>query len=511
MIRIVVQNEVYAYDMYHITKAFYPNEVYEQYVDESFPQLIKISVEESSRDFKGSFKIEKNEVENIEERKLRKRYVNLKLYDWLCHNTQKELAWGILTGVRPTKLMMTLLESGMSEDEVKQWMKENYRITDAKADLGLQVAQKEKELLEQLDYENGYSLYIGIPFCPSICSYCSFSSYPIGLWKKRVDEYLDAVCKELSFIGETAKRNNKKLNTVYIGGGTPTTLEAVQLDRLLTHLEKNFSFEDLKEITVEAGRPDSITREKLEVLKAHNIGRISINPQTMQQKTLHEIGRWHTVEDIKRVYAMARELGFDNINMDLIAGLPGETAEDTQDTLEQIKELAPDSLTVHALAMKRASRLTREQKENSVKHKESIAKQEPGNVPAESTSDDTEKIAANLSCMIDMAADYAKEMDLVPYYLYRQKNIAGNFENVGYAKVDKAGIYNILIMEEKQSIIAVGAGASTKIVVPEDKAEVDPKTGNKKCIVRVENVKDVEQYINRIDEMIERKGELLWL
>lgn len=511
MIRIVVQNEVYAYDMYHITKAFYPNEVYEQYVDESFPQLIKISVEESSRDFKGSFKIEKNEVANIEERKLRKRYVNLKLYDWLCHNTQKELAWGILTGVRPTKLMMTLLESGMSEDEVKQWMKENYRITDAKADLGIQVAQKEKELLEQLDYENGYSLYIGIPFCPSICSYCSFSSYPIGLWKKRVDEYLDAVCKELSFIGETAKRNNKKLNTVYIGGGTPTTLEAVQLDRLLTHLEKNFSFEDLKEITVEAGRPDSITREKLEVLKAHNIGRISINPQTMQQKTLHEIGRWHTVEDIKRVYAMARELGFDNINMDLIAGLPGETAEDMQDTLEQIKELAPDSLTVHALAMKRASRLTREQKENSVKHKESIAKQEPGNVPAESTSDDTEKIAANLSCMIDMAADYAKEMDLVPYYLYRQKNIAGNFENVGYAKVDKAGIYNILIMEEKQSIIAVGAGASTKIVVPEDKAGVDPKTGNKKCIVRVENVKDVEQYINRIDEMIERKGELLWL
>ena len=511
MIRIVVQNEVYAYDMYHITKAFYPNEVYEQYVDESFPQLIKISVEESSRDFEGSFKIEKNEVANIEERKLRKRYVNLKLYDWLCHNTQKELAWGILTGVRPTKLMMTLLESGMSEDEVKQWMKENYRITDAKADLGIQVAQKEKELLEQLDYENGYSLYVGIPFCPSICSYCSFSSYPIGLWKKRVDEYLDAVCKELSFIGETAKRNNKKLNTVYIGGGTPTTLEAVQLDRLLTHLEKNFSFEDLKEITVEAGRPDSITREKLEVLKAHNIGRISINPQTMQQKTLHEIGRWHTVEDIKRVYAMARELGFDNINMDLIAGLPGETAEDMQDTLEQIKELAPDSLTVHALAMKRASRLTREQKENSVKHKESIAKQEPGNVPAESTSDDTEKIAANLSCMIDMAADYAKEMDLVPYYLYRQKNIAGNFENVGYAKVDKAGIYNILIMEEKQSIIAVGAGASTKIVVPEDKAEVDPKTGNKKCIVRVENVKDVEQYINRIDEMIERKGELLWL
>ena len=265
------------------------------------------------------------------------------------------------------------------------------------------------------------------------------------------------------------------------------------MDRLLTHLKNCFSFEDLKEITVEAGRPDSIKREKLEVLKAHNIGRISINPQTMQQKTLREIGRWHTVEDIRNVYAMARELGFDNINMDLIAGLPGETVEDMQDTLEQIKELKPDSLTVHALAMKRASRLTREQKESGI------------------AEEDTAKTAEMLSTMIDIAAECANDMELVPYYLYRQKNIAGNFENVGYAKVDKAGIYNKLIMEEKQSIIAVGAGASTKVVVPEEKAEIDPKTGNKKRIVRVENVKDVDQYINRIDEMIERKGEILWL
>ena len=492
MIRIVVNSEIFSYDMYHIVKAFYPNESYEQVLDETNEYAVHIE----TRVFGNVqwFIVQENEIDAFKERKAKKRYVNLKLYDWLKEQTSKELAWGILTGVRPTKLMMNLLESGMSDDEVESWMKENYGITDAKAQLGLAVAKKEKALLEQLDYENGYSLYIGIPFCPSICSYCSFSSYPIGLWKKRVDEYLDAVCKELSFIGETAKQNNKTLNTVYIGGGTPTTLEAEQLDRLLTHLEQNFSFAELKEITVEAGRPDSITKEKLEVLKGHNIGRISINPQTMQQKTLHEIGRWHTVEYIKRVYTMAREMGFDNIIMDLIAGLPGETAEDMQDTLEQIKELAPDSLTVHALAMKRASRLTREQKENVVKQEEN-----------------TEQIAETLSNMIDMAADYARDMELEPYYLYRQKNIAGNFENVGYAKVDKAGIYNILIMEEKQSIIAVGAGASTKIVVPEDKAEIDPKTGNKKRIVRVENVKDVEQYISRIDEMIERKGELLWL
>ena len=512
MIRIVVNSEIFSYDMYHIVKAFYPNESYEQVLDETNEYAVHIE----TRVFGNVqwFIVQENEIDAFKERKAKKRYVNLKLYDWLKEQTSKELAWGILTGVRPTKLMMNLLESGMSDDEVESWMKENYGITDAKAQLGLAVAKKEKALLEQLDYENGYSLYIGIPFCPSICSYCSFSSYPIGLWKKRVDEYLDAVCKELSFIGEKAKQNNKTLNTVYIGGGTPTTLEAEQLDRLLIHLENNFSYEELKEITVEAGRPDSITREKLEVLKAHKIGRISINPQTMQQKTLHEIGRWHTVEDIKRVYVMAREMGFDNINMDLIAGLPGETAEDMQDTLEQIKELAPDSLTVHALAMKRASRLTREQKENAAGKKLAEVSKEARLQDAGDVSTilpDTEQVAETLSRMIDLVADYARDMELEPYYLYRQKNIAGNFENVGYAKVDKAGIYNILIMEEKQSIIAVGAGASTKIVVPEDKAEIDPKTGNKKRIVRVENVKDVEQYVSRIDEMIKRKEELLWL
>lgn len=488
MIQIIVNNELYSYDMYHILKAFCPDETFEQSFKEDAEYSIQIDIKKGNNI--ETFKVLPEEVDGIFERQLKKRYVNLKLYDWLCKIMNKKLSWGILTGVRPTKLMMTLLEEGMSEEEAVCWMKENYRVTDEKARLGLNVAKKERELLEQLDYENGYSLYVGIPFCPTICSYCSFSSYPIGLWRKKVDQYLDAVCKELSFIAEVS--TEKKLNTIYIGGGTPTTLEPEQLDRLLTHLETHFSYADLKEITVEAGRPDSITREKLEVLKAHKIGRISINPQTMQQRTLKEIGRWHTVEDIRRVFAMARELGFDNINMDLIAGLPGETAQDMQDTLEQIKEMAPDSLTVHALAMKRASRMTREHKENGTEMQ------------------DVAETAETLSKMIELAGTYAKEMDLEPYYLYRQKNIAGNFENVGYAKVDKAGIYNILIMEEKQSIVAVGAGASTKIVLPEDKAFIDPKTGNKRYMARTENVKDVEQYINRIDEMIERKGEWIW-
>ena len=238
---------------------------------------------------------------------------------------------------------------------------------------------------------------------------------------------------------------------------------------------------------MEAGRPDSITREKLEVLRKHHISRISVNPQTMQQKTLDVIGRKHTVQDVVDIFYMARELGFDNINMDLIAGLTGEHLSDMRHTLQQIRELSPDSLTVHSLAIKRAARLGRTEG-----YREQISE------------------AEELSQMIELAAEYAKEMDLFPYYLYRQKNIAGNFENVGYAKVDKAGIYNILIMEEKQSIVAVGAGASTKIVLPKGKEIPDQKTGDLKNIVRVENVKDVKEYIARIDEMIERKGEWLW-
>ena len=487
MIRICVNDEMFAYDMYHITKAFCPEETIEQQVDIESTKAVRIELE---TDESVVLEVEHEEIQGILDRKLKKRYVNLTLYRWLSTQTGKQLAWGILTGVRPTKLIMTRMEEGMSEQEVAEWMRENYQVTEEKIDLGIRVAKKEKEQLSQLDYEEGYSLYIGIPFCPTTCSYCSFTSYPISRWKDRVDEYLDAVCKELSFIASVSK--GKKLNTIYVGGGTPTTLEAKQLDRLLTHLEEQFSYADLKEITVEAGRPDSITREKLEVLKAHKIGRISINPQTMQQKTLDLIGRRHTVEDIRRVYSISRELGFDNINMDLIAGLPGETVEDMRMTLEEIKEMAPDSLTVHALAMKRASRLTQEQKEKGREKQEEA------------------KIAEVLSEMIELAAQYAQKMGLEPYYLYRQKNIAGNFENVGYAKVDKAGIYNILIMEEKQSIIAVGAGASTKVVLSDEHTVIDPKTGNPKKIARVENVKSVEQYISRIEEMIERKGELLW-
>lgn len=478
MVDIYLKEEFYAYDAFHITKGFLPNEEIKQHIDCKRNEIISIDINKETI-------LEIQEVDKKYTKKEKKSEVNKKIYSALEKYTGKSMAWGILTGIRPTKILMKELDKGKQEEEIKKWFRQKYLVSEKKAELGMEIAKREKSLLEKLDYENGYSLYIGIPFCPTTCTYCSFTSYPIQQWKSRTEEYLEALCKEISFVGKVSKE--RKLNTIYMGGGTPTTLEAEQLDRLLTHVEKTFSLKELKEFTVEAGRPDSITREKLKVLKKHHITRISINPQTMQQKTLNSIGRKHTVEDVIRVFNLARELGFDNINMDLIAGLSGETVTDMKDTLEKIKELNPDNLTVHSLAIKRAAKLNQsEAKKELINQSETLAK------------------------MIELAGKYAGEMELVPYYLYRQKNIAGNFENVGYAKVDKAGIYNILIMEEKQSIIAVGAGASTKIVLPKGKEIRDKKSGDLKNIVRIENVKDVDAYITRIDEMIERKGEWLW-
>ena len=229
------------------------------------------------------------------------------LYQALQEVTGKILPWGTLSGIRPTKIPMKLLEEGKSNVEAAQYMRDTYYCSDKKTALAIAVANREKYILRDLDYENGYSLYIGIPFCPSICLYCSFSSSPLKVWEKKVEEYLDALCRELTASADMLKE--KKLNTIYIGGGTPTTLEPAQLDRLLTHIENMFSFEYLLEFTVEAGRPDSITKEKLEVMKKHPVTRISVNPQTMNQVTLDIIGRRHTVEDTKNAFYLAREVG----------------------------------------------------------------------------------------------------------------------------------------------------------------------------------------------------------
>ena len=396
------------------------------------------------------------------------------LYIKLSTQLNKKLPWGYLTGVRPSKIAYNMLENGDSEADILKEFTEKHFVSEKKSELALKVAKTEKTLLDKMDYKNGYSLYIGIPFCPTTCLYCSFTSYSLAAYKSKVDIYLDALIKEMAYVSEAMK--NRRLDTIYFGGGTPTTLSPEQLDRLLTALERYFDTKNAIELTVEAGRPDSITLEKLQVLKKHKVDRISINPQTMNQETLDLIGRRHSVEQIEEAFEMARSAGFDNINMDIILGLPGEDKAMVENTLARISKLAPESLTVHSLAIKRAAALN-------------IWREKYSNLQI----DNSEEI-------VDMAADYAKGLGHEPYYMYRQKNMAGNFENVGYSVPGKECIYNILIMEEKQTIIALGAGASTKIVFHN---EAD--TASAVRIERIENVKDVTNYIERIDEMIERK------
>ena len=476
-IKLEFTRKNFEYDVYSLVRAFFPScDVQTSYRGEEggtgeFDRLILVDEQEEGF----LFSIREGERLLYEEsvpagkdagRTERKNLLKQAVYRGLSQLTGTALPWGTLTGIRPTKIPMQMLEAGMRNPDIARYMRETYYTSREKTALAIAVANQEKALLEPFDYEKGYSLYVGIPFCPSICLYCSFSSSPIALWKGQVERYLEALFKEIEFGAQAFA--GKTLNTIYIGGGTPTTLEAGQLDRLLDKLEKSFSWSHLQEFTVEAGRPDSITEEKLRVMKDHGITRISINPQTMNQKTLDLIGRRHTVEETKEAFALARSLGFDNINMDLIAGLPGEGIEEMAHTLEEISGLDPDSVTVHSLAVKRASRL------------HELLEEYKG------TFSNTEEI-------MDLAADYARRAGMFPYYLYRQKNMAGNFENVGYAKAGKAGIYNILIMEEVQSILALGAGASTKMVWASDRIE------------RIENVKDIRSYLERIDEMIDRK------
>ena len=495
MIQIKLQERYYEYDIYSLVKAFYPKE--EIHTVSDFPEeaegeisfrlVVDFAPEEvavtlypgpgsagQDADEQNSGKkvvTERGTIDFSDQRDTKNR-VNRILYHMLSERTKRTLPWGTLTGIRPTKIPLHLLEEGRGEEEIADFMHETYLCSDEKTDLAISIAKREKALLERLDYEDGYSLYVGIPFCPSRCLYCSFTGYPADQWEKKMDAYLDALEQELRFLSESLP--GKKCNTIYIGGGTPTTLSAMRLDRLITMIEHYIPMEHVLEFTVEAGRPDSITRDKLRAVRRHRVDRISINPQTMNQRTLDIIGRKHTPEQIRECYAMAREEGFAHINMDLIVGLPGETIEDVAHTLEEMKKMRPDNLTVHSLAIKRAARLTMERDQYL-------------GYPME-----------NSQAHMDLAMEAAKEMGLEPYYLYRQKNMAGNMENVGFAAEGAAGIYNILIMEEKQTIMALGAGAACKYV-----------TDGGRTVTRSENVKDVALYMERLPEMIERKRKKL--
>lgn len=410
-----------------------------------------------------------------------KNTVKATVYKALAKKSGKILPWGILTGIRPAKIPLHMLMEGLAKEEIFRNLREEYLLSHEKARLALDVAWKEYELIRGFDHKNGYNLYIGIPFCPSICHYCSFSSYDYKTYSNKVDAYLKALEKELAYMAKLAQKEKKKLHTIYVGGGTPTSLNEEQLQYLMNMIHRYLPVSEVLEFTVEAGRPDSISKEKLIILKQAKVSRISINPQTMKQHTLDLLGRRHSVEQVKEVFAIAREVGFDNINMDLIVGLPQEDEVDFAGTMMQVHDLDPDSVTVHTLVIKRASRMRREQME-----------QQADMYPEDTLIPVLQRVSGEMLC------DYGYE----PYYMYRQKNKAGtsrntNQENVAYAKPGKECLYNIFIMEELETIVALGSGGSTKYLIHEENR-----------MERIENVKSVDDYINRIDEMIERKGQL---
>lgn len=484
MIVVKCSEDNFIYDIHSLVKAFYPSEEVKVFAmgqkdlisDDDRPEIMvsygkdALKIEVIMRPANEPVKTVDINGLDYSNRTDYKNSLKRSLYGILSEMTGTVLPWGTLTGIRPTKIAKSMIDGGASDDEVMAYMRDVYLCSDEKARLSVEIAHYENSILADIDYENGYSLYIGIPFCPSTCLYCSFTSYPIGGYRGVVDEYIASVKKEIDYVADSF--SNKTLDTVYIGGGTPTTLEADQLCELITYLKERLDFTKVKEFTVEAGRADSITREKLETLLEMGVTRISVNPQTMNEETLNIIGRKATAKATVECYKLAREVGFNNINMDLIVGLPNEKIEDVSYTLSKVKELAPDSLTVHSLAIKRASRLAQ-------------VIDEMGYETIENSDD-----------IMTLTGNTASDMGMKAYYLYRQKNMSGNFENVGYSMPDKAGMYNILIMEEVQTIVALGAGTVTKRVYGDGRIE------------RCDNVKDVKLYIEKIDEMIERKRNL---
>lgn len=401
-----------------------------------------------------------------------KRLARLALFKALTGLTdQIPSPWGIMTGIRPTKVVHRLLDLGWSRDEVHNYLVEKYALSKEKANLIAGITETQRPFLLTKDQaKQMVGVYIGIPFCPSRCLYCSFPSYSIKRHHNMVEPFLDALLEEIRVVGENLKAKGVTVQTIYLGGGTPTSLSPDQLHSLLTTINQYLKDEDTVEVTVEGGRPDTLTPEILGLLARQGVTRLSINPQSMNQKTLDVIGRAHTVEDIYRAVELARSYQFPTLNMDLIIGLPGETVHDVNQTMERILELTPENLTVHALALKRASDL----------------KQRLSEFPLAKTQDAV--------AMWQETAKGAKSLGLDPYYMYRQKQMVGNLENIGYALQGHECIYNIQMIEERQTIIGLGVGAGSKWV--------NPETWN---LVNEYNAKEPRQYVERLGEYIERK------
>ena len=392
------------------------------------------------------------------------------LYTVMHKLTGKGSQWGVITGIRPVKRVNSMLSDGFDKKQIFSVLKEKYLCSDEKCELSYLTALTQKPAIDALN-DKTFSLYVSIPFCPTRCSYCSFVSQSVESSMKQIPEYLNKLCEEIRYTGELTRRIGLKLDTVYFGGGTPTTLTAPQLERLMNTIAEGFDTSTVREYTIEAGRPDTITEDKLSVIKANGCNRISINPQTLNNSVLEAIGRRHTAEQFYESFSLARKIGFDMINTDIIAGLPTDTFDSFKHTIDELINLSPENITVHTLSIKRSARLNQ--------------------------SGDRSVLDNPVAKMVEYANSKLLAAGYRPYYLYRQKNMLDNLENIGWAKQGCESLYNIYIMEEIQTILAMGAGGSTKLV---------DLIGHR--LSRVFNYKFPLEYNKHFELMLNKKNEI---
>lgn len=472
---LYVKNHNFHFELENLTRLFFPNEKITVIRDFSEPQPPYIYTEVSDKITIsvniGSFNKSETAVKNLTDDDNELVSAQL-LYKLLCDFTGLTQPWGILTGVRPVKLLRRLAEESNEEQAVKKFEKDFF-VSNEKIALSRETEHNERKILE-LSKPESFSLYVGIPFCPSRCSYCSFVMASIERAEKLIEPYTKLLCEEIKQTAEIANKLGLRLETVYFGGGTPTTLSAEQLDTVLRTVNKSFDMSTCREFTVEAGRPDTIDIAKLFALKENKVDRISINPQTVNDEVLKTIGRKHTAQQFFDAFELARKCGFDNINTDLIAGLPTDTPESFKNSLDSIVRLNAECITVHTLCMKRASRLT-----------------------TEGVTLDLQQ-ARDAREMLAYTQNILGQNEYIPYYMYRQSRMVGNLENVGWSKKGFESLYNVYVMDETHTILACGSGGVTKL-----------KRNNPDYLERIFNFKYPYEYIDRFDELIQRKSGIM--
>ena len=472
---LYVKNHNFHFELENLTRLFFPNEKITVIRDFSEPQPPYIYTEVSDKITIsvniGSFNKSETAVKKLTDDDNELVSAQL-LYKLLCDFTGLTQPWGILTGVRPVKLLRRLAEESNEEQAVKKFEKDFF-VSNEKIALSRETEHNERKILE-LSKPESFSLYVGIPFCPSRCSYCSFVMASIERAEKLIEPYTKLLCEEIKRTAEIANKLGLRLETVYFGGGTPTTLSAEQLDTVLGTVNKSFDISTCREFTVEAGRPDTIDIAKLFALKENKVDRISINPQTVNDEVLKTIGRKHTAQQFFDAFELARKCGFDNINTDLIAGLPTDTPESFKNSLDSIVRLNAECITVHTLCMKRASRLT-----------------------TEGVTLDLQQ-ARDAREMLAYTQNILGQNEYIPYYMYRQSRMVGNLENVGWSKKGFESLYNVYVMDETHTILACGSGGVTKL-----------KRNNPDYLERIFNFKYPYEYIDRFDELIQRKSGIM--